>query len=153
MLLVDTSVWVDHLRRGDAELAKALEEGVVLAHRLVIEELACGSLARREEVLALLETLPRAPEAEHPEFLHFIEKRRLFGTGLGAVDAHLLASAALARAKLWTRDAALARAAERMGALRAQRACLAGMEPARDCGPTAREPSNIRHDEIQKKAF
>lgn len=116
MFLVDTSVWVDHLRHGDSELAKRLEEGVVLTHRLVIEELACGSLAGRGEVLSLLETLPHAPEAEHSEFLHFIEKRRLYGTGLGAVDAHLLASAVLARARLWTRDAALARAAERVGA-------------------------------------
>lgn len=116
MFLVDTSVWVDHLRHGDAELAKRLEEGVVLTHRLVIEELACGSLAGRKEVLSLLETLPRVPEAEHSEFLHFVEKRRLCGTGLGAVDAHLLASAVLARARLWTRDAALARAAERIGA-------------------------------------
>jgi predicted nucleic acid-binding protein len=115
MLLVDTSVWVDHLRRGDPELAERLEEGVVMTHRLVIEELACGSLARREEILTLLETLPRVPEADHAEFLHFVEKRALFGTGLGAVDAHLLASAKLARAELWTRDGALARAAERLG--------------------------------------
>lgn len=115
MLLVDTSVWVDHLRRGDAELAKRLEEGEVMTHRLVIEELACGSMSRREEILTLLETLPRAPEAEHGEFLHFVEKRGLAGTGLGAVDAHLLASAKLARTRLWTRDAGLARAAARLG--------------------------------------
>ncbi|MBI4061898.1 MAG: PIN domain-containing protein [Elusimicrobia bacterium] len=119
MLLVDTSVWVEHLRRGDAELAARLEEGVVMTHRLVIEELACGFIARRGEILTLLETLPRASEAEHAEFLHFIERRGLAGTGLGAVDAHLLASAALARAKLWTRDGALARAAARIGVGRA----------------------------------
>ena len=117
MLLVDTSVWVDHLRRGDAELAKRLEEGVVMTHRLVIEELACGSMVRREEILTLLETLPRAPEAEHAEFLDFVEKRELAGSGLGAVDVHLLASAKLAPAKLWTRDAALARAADRLAIL------------------------------------
>ncbi|PIR19088.1 MAG: VapC toxin family PIN domain ribonuclease [Elusimicrobia bacterium CG11_big_fil_rev_8_21_14_0_20_64_6] len=115
MLLVDTSVWVDHLRRGDAELARLLEEGVVMTHRLVIEELACGRMSRREEILTLLETLPRVPEAEHGEFLHFVERRGLFGAGLGAVDAHLLASAKLARARLWTRDGALARAAEKVG--------------------------------------
>ncbi len=115
MLLVDTSVWVAHLRRGDAELAERLDEGVVMTHRLVIEELACGSLSRREEILGLLGTLPRAPEAEHHEFLHFVEKRGLHGTGLGAVDAHLLASAKLARVELWTRDGALARAAARLG--------------------------------------
>ena len=87
-----------------------------MTHRLVIEELACGTMARREEILSLLETLPRAPEAEHGEFLHFVERRGLAGTGLGAVDAHLLASAKLAQVRLWTRDAALARAAERLGA-------------------------------------
>lgn len=116
MLLVDTSVWVDHLRHGDAELARRLREGDVMTHRLVIEELACGTLARREEILGLLETLPRAPEAEHAEFLHFVERRGLAGTGLGAVDAHLLASAKLAHVRLWTRDGALARAAARLGA-------------------------------------
>jgi predicted nucleic acid-binding protein len=116
MLLVDTSVWVDHLRHGDAELAQRLREGDVMTHRLVIAELACGTLARREEILGLLETLPQAPEAEHAEFLHFIERRGLAGTGLGAVDAHLLASAKLAHVRLWTRDGALARTAARLGA-------------------------------------
>lgn len=115
MLLVDTSVWIDHLRRGDAELAERLEEGEVMTHRLVVEELACGSMSRRQEILALLGTLPRVAEAEHAEFLYFVEKHALHGTGLGAVDAHLLASAKLARAKLWTRDASLAKAAEKLG--------------------------------------
>ena len=116
MVLVDTSVWIDHLRKGDAELVRRLLEGSVLTHRLVIEELACGSIARRAEVLALLETLPRAPEADHGELLQFIEKRELIGTGLGAIDMHLLASAKLAHAALWTRDAALSRAASSLGA-------------------------------------
>ncbi|UPT74171.1 MAG: type II toxin-antitoxin system VapC family toxin [Elusimicrobiota bacterium] len=115
MILADTSVWVDHLRRGDPDLRRALEEGVVMTHRLVIEELACGSLGRRGEFLTLLETLPKGPEVEHFEFLHFVEKRGLGGTGLGAVDVHLAASATLARAKLWTRDGALAKAAARLG--------------------------------------
>ena len=115
MLLVDTSVWVDHFRRGDAELGRRLEEGVVMTHRLVIEELACGSIPRRGEILTLLAALPRAPEADHAEFLHFVERHDLAGTGLGAVDAHLLASAKLARASIWTRDAALARASARLG--------------------------------------
>jgi predicted nucleic acid-binding protein len=115
VILVDTSVWVDHLRRGDADLARRLEDGEVLAHRLVVEELACGAMRRRAEILGLLEALPKAPEAEHGEFLAFVERRGLAGVGLGAVDAHLLASAALARARLWTRDAALARAAARLG--------------------------------------
>ncbi|MBI2787859.1 MAG: type II toxin-antitoxin system VapC family toxin [Elusimicrobia bacterium] len=115
MLLVDTSVWVDHLRRGDAELVRRLEEGAVLTHRLVVEELACGSMTRRGEILSLLGTLPRAAEADHAEFLYFVEKHGLHGTGLGAVDAHLLASAKLARARLWTKDGALARAAAKLG--------------------------------------
>lgn len=115
MLLVDTSVWVDHLRRGDAELAERLENGEVMTHRLVVEELACGSMSRRREILELFGTLPRVAEAEHAEFLFFIETQSLHGTGLGAVDAHLLASAKLSRARLWTRDAALARAAEKLG--------------------------------------
>lgn len=114
MLLVDTSVWADHFRRGDAELAKRLEEGVVLTHRLVIEELACGAITRRGEILTLLEALPRAPEADHAELLHFVEGHGLAGTGLGAVDAHLLASARLAHASIWTRNGALARAAAKI---------------------------------------
>ncbi len=115
MILADTSVWVDHLRRGDAALARRLEDGEIVTHRLVVEELACGSLRRRAEILGLLEALPKAPEAEHAEFLEFVERRGLAGAGLGAVDAHLLASAALGRARLWTRDAALERAAARLG--------------------------------------
>lgn len=115
MTLVDTSVWVDHLRRGDLALARALEEGTVFIHRLIIEELACGDLRQREEVLSLLETLPQAPEAEHRELLHFLEANKLPGSGIGAVDAHLLASAKLACAALWTRDAAMTRAAQRAG--------------------------------------
>lgn len=115
MLLADTSVWVDHLRHGDPEMALRLREGEVMTHRLVIEELACGALSNRDEILGLLAALPRAPEAEHSEFLRFVERRGVAGTGLGAVDAHLLASAALAHAAVWTRDKALARAATLLG--------------------------------------
>ncbi len=117
MILVDSSVWVDHLRRGEAGLAHFLERGEVLIHDLVIEELACGSLARRGEFLGLLHSLPRAPWAAHFEFLHFVESERLHGTGIGAVDAHLLAAARLAGARLWTKDKALARFAEKLGIL------------------------------------
>ena len=115
MLLVDTSVWVDHLRRGDAELARRLRAGEVTTHRLVVEELACGAMAQRKEILSLLAALPRTSEAEHAEFLSFVEHWELAGSGLGAIDIHLLASAKLARIRLWTRDAALARAAKRLG--------------------------------------
>ena len=114
-VLVDTSVWVDHLRRGDAELARRLQSGEVSIHRLVIEELACGPMSQREELLGLLAALPRASEAEHAEFLDFVERWGLAGSGLGAVDVHLLASAKLDHMRLWTRDAALTRAAKRLG--------------------------------------
>lgn len=114
MILVDTSVWVDHLRKGVAELATLLSEGSVLIHPLVIEELACGNLSRREELLGLLRALPTAPVASHDEMLEFISSENLYGKGLGAVDVHLLASARLARARLWTRDKALDRAAKRL---------------------------------------
>lgn len=115
MLLVDTSVWIDHLRRGEAELARRLEAGEVTMHRWVVEELACGAMTCRKEVLDLLAALPRVSEADHGEFLHFVEHWGLAGSGLGAIDLHLLASAKLAHARLWTRDAALARAAKRLG--------------------------------------
>jgi predicted nucleic acid-binding protein len=86
----------------------------VATHRLVIEELACGPMARRMELLSLLESLPRASEAEHAEILIFVERWGLAGSGLGAIDVHLLAAAKLAHVRLWTRDAALARAAKRL---------------------------------------
>ena len=109
MILVDTSVWVEHLRSGDATLAGALEAGRVLIHPSVIGELACGTLRNRREVLDLLGRLPHAPEATHTEVLDFIERRAVMGRGIGFVDAHLLASTALAGvARLWTRDRRLA---------------------------------------------
>lgn len=115
MILVDTSVWIDHLRRGEAGLAARLVEGVVLIHPLIIEELACGRLSPRPEILTLLGVLPRAPVASHAEILAFIENEGLDGAGVGALDVHLLASARLARAALWSRDKALAGVARRLG--------------------------------------
>ncbi|MBI3288211.1 MAG: type II toxin-antitoxin system VapC family toxin [Elusimicrobia bacterium] len=114
MILVDTSVWIDHLRRGEPELAALLNAGVVLTHPLVVEELACGNLSRRGEMLDLLRALPRAPLAEHEEVLEFIAMEGLHGTGLGAVDAHLMASARLARATVWSKDKALMQAAGKL---------------------------------------
>jgi hypothetical protein len=111
MILVDTSVWVDHLRRGNGRLAAILEDEQVLVHPFVIGELACGNLKNRREVLGLLATLPAARLASHEEALRLLEARRLFGRGLGWIDTHLLASALLSRAPLWTLDAPLARAA------------------------------------------
>lgn len=116
MILVDTSVWIDHLRRGDAQLAEALEDGEVITHSLVIGELACGGMRRRAEVMHLLEQLPRAREANHREVMSMIEGRRLMGTGIGYVDAHLLAAAALTpSASLLTREPRLAGVARRLG--------------------------------------
>ena len=116
MILVDTSVWVDHLRRGDAELAALLELGQVLMHPFVVGEIACGSLADRELMLELLQQLPMAAVAEPDEALGFIELRGLHGKGIGYVDVHLLASTALsAGSTLWTRDKRLRDAAEAMG--------------------------------------
>ena len=115
LLLVDTSVWIDHLRGRRGDLVGPLHDGLVLTHRFVIGELACGNLARRDEVLGLLAALPRAPEATHEESLALVAGSRLAGCGLGWVDVHLLAGARLAGAQLWTRDRALAAAAARLG--------------------------------------
>lgn len=112
MILVDTSVWVDHLRSGEPTLAGALEGGRVLMHPFVLGELACGNLKNRDEVLALLGDLPAAPTATDSEVLGLIERRALMGRGIGYVDVHLLASTALSdTGRLWTRDRRLAVAA------------------------------------------
>lgn len=102
--MVDTSIWVDHLRQRDPRLAELLEDGAVWTHPFVVGELACGNLARRSEVLDLIRALPEAPVADHDEVLAFVEGRRLMGLGLGWVDMHLLASAVLASLPLWTSD-------------------------------------------------
>lgn len=107
MTLVDTSVWIDHFRRRNAALAELLESGDVLGHPWIVGELACGRLRRRRDILALLAVLPQARSVEDEELLHFIETRRLFGKGIGWVDAQILASATLTGATLWTLDRAL----------------------------------------------
>jgi predicted nucleic acid-binding protein len=107
MTLVDTSVWIDHLRRGDAELEALLEEGLVLVHPFVIGEMACGTLRQRELVLGHLRHLPAAPLATEAEVHHLLERHRLAGRGLGWIDLHLLASARLAAVPLITHDRTL----------------------------------------------
>ena len=114
MILADTSVWADHLQQTEHGLVALLNEGSVLIHPFVIEELACGNLPQRKETLDLLHALPMAPVAEHKEVLDLISSERLHGTGLGSVDAHLIASARLAGAKVWSKDKALCREAKRL---------------------------------------
>ena len=104
MILVDTSVWVHHLQTGSAHLRVLLRDEQVFSHPFVIGELACGNLRNREEILTLLAALPEARVAEHHEVLHLVESARLYGRGLGWVDAHLLASALLSRCAFWTLD-------------------------------------------------
>ena len=105
MILVDSSVWIDHLRAGNARLGAALETGLVLVHPFVIGEIACGNITDRHNILTLLQQLSPAPIATHDEVLTFVEARSLMGRGIGYVDAHLLASAALGdHARLWTHD-------------------------------------------------
>ena len=115
MILVDTSVWVEHLRRGLPRLATLLQEGEVLIHPWVIGELACGNLRNRSQVLDLLQGLPEATLASDAEVLLLIDRDRLMGRGIGYVDAHLLAAARLSDCRLWTQDRRLAAVAEEQG--------------------------------------
>jgi hypothetical protein len=115
VILADTSVWVDHLRKGDAALATLLSGGQVVVHPFVIGELACGYLERRDEILSLLTALPPAKPVEHHEALAFVARQGLQGKGLGWIAVHLLASARITGCSLWTRDKALSAAAEAAG--------------------------------------
>ena len=114
-MLVDTSVWIEHFRRGHDGLRELLDAGQVTMHPFVVGELACGSLANRATILALLDALPTCPAADHDEVLALVERHRLFSTGLGWVDMHLLAAARLTGEFLLTLDAPLARAAKKLG--------------------------------------
>jgi hypothetical protein len=116
LILVDTSVWVDHLRRGDAGLIELLERSAVLMHPFVVGEIACGSLHDRATLLELLQDLPAAAVASPDEVLSFIDRHALHGKGIGYVDAHLLASVALTPgSRLWTRDTRLRSLADSLG--------------------------------------
>jgi predicted nucleic acid-binding protein len=111
MVLVDTSVWVSHLREGNMELADLLHNGEVASHPCVVGELACGNLKNRSVLLSLLKSLPMSIEAEYEEVLAFIERKRLMRKGLRYVDAHLITSAALTGVSLWTLDKRLGQVA------------------------------------------
>ncbi len=116
MRLVDTSVWIDHLRKRNATLVELLIEDQVLIHPFVIGELACGSIARRAEVLGLLATLPVAKMPSHEEVMGLVLEKRLYGQGIGWMDAHLLAATILSGATLWTLDKSLAKVVMRLNA-------------------------------------
>jgi predicted nucleic acid-binding protein len=117
MILVDTSVWVEHFRRGSGVFAGALDAGQVMIHTIVIGELATGNLHRRAQTLAALHALPRVHEGTHDECLAYLGAHRLFGQGLAWNDVQLLAAADLTHVALWTLDQPLERAAARMGLL------------------------------------
>jgi predicted nucleic acid-binding protein len=115
MVLVDTSVWLAHLRVGNAALAAMLTRQEVACHPLIVGELACGNLSRRDLILRLLRQLPQVSVAGHDEILALIDSERLMGRGVGIVDVHLLAAARLSRLPLWTVDRRLAATAAAMG--------------------------------------
>ena len=115
MILADTSVWVEHFRRGLPALAQRLNASQIACHPVVIGELACGNLARRAHTLAWLQHLPRVPERSAAETMSFLESHRLHGRGLGWSDMQILAAAHAASLPLWTLDRRLAEAAHSLG--------------------------------------
>ena len=117
MILVDTSVWVDHLRRSNKALVELLNEAHVVSHPFVIGELACGNLKNRKRILELLQNLPLASLAEHEEVFELVETRKLMGQGIGWIDAHLLASTLITGVPLWTLDKKLKSISASLGVL------------------------------------
>ena len=114
MVLVDTSIWVGHMRQGSRRLKKLLMDVEVMCHPFIIGELACGNLKNRNEIISLLQSLPMAPTIEFDEFLFFVDRNHLMGKGVGFVDVHLLASAQLAGVLLWTADKKLKSSADQL---------------------------------------
>lgn len=116
MILVDTSIWIDHFRSGDERLVRLLNDGKVLAHPFITGELALGNLGNRQAVLISLQNLPQTTVATEAEVLRFIEEKHLFGMGIGYIDAHLLAAVLLTPGSaLWTRDKRLTSASKLLG--------------------------------------
>jgi predicted nucleic acid-binding protein len=114
-VLADSSIWVEHFRKGHGRLTGLLKDGMVLMHPFILGELACGNLKKRGEILADLAELPKAAAATHEETLDLMERRKLWGCGIGWVDTHLIASALLSNCRLLTIDERLHRAAAQAG--------------------------------------
>lgn len=104
MILVDSSIWIDHFRKAEPKLVELLGKEAVVVHPYVLGELACGTLRQRKEIISLLHALPQALKVDDDEILFFIEERRLFGRGIGLIDIHLLASCLIGEHQLWTKD-------------------------------------------------
>jgi len=116
LILADTSVWIDHLRSGNREMRKLLDQGHIVIHPFIVAELALGSLKERHKTLALLDLLPQVREAQLSEVRSMIEARRLYNLGIGLIDAHLLASVFINPSTwLWTRDRQLRQVATALG--------------------------------------
>ena len=115
MILVDTAIWINHLRTPSKLLIQLLDLEQVLTHPFVIGEVACGNLINRKEIISLLLALPSAQKVDDEELLYFVERHRLMGRGLGLVDMHLLASSHLEAAAIWTNDNNLRLAARHLG--------------------------------------
>jgi len=114
-VLADTSIWIDFLHEGDRDMAELLGRNAIDMHPCVLGELACGNLGNRKAFFEGAAHLPQALAARDEEVLAFLESHRLYGLGLGWVDAHILASALISGDRLWTRDKALGKAAEKLG--------------------------------------
>jgi predicted nucleic acid-binding protein len=114
MVLVDTSIWVAHLRQGNRQLEKLLMDAEVMCHPFIIGELACGNIDNRNEIISLLQSLPMSTTIDFDEFLFFIDRNHLVGKGVGFVDVHLLASAQLMEVPLWTADKKLKSSADQL---------------------------------------
>jgi predicted nucleic acid-binding protein len=114
MILVDTSIWIDHLNKSNAELIKLLKSNRVCVHPFIIGELSCGNISNRDEILSLLKALPRAEPALEEEVFTLLDNKKLFGIGLGFVDVNLIASALIHGVKIWTYDKSLKKIAKKL---------------------------------------
>ena len=110
-ILVDTSVWIKHLREGDQNLIRLLGQGLVASHPYIIGELACGGIKNRHEIISLLTDLPSTEILDHSDIMEFIENRKIMNKGIGYIDVHLLGSALVSDTPLWTFDKALRKVA------------------------------------------